>query len=144
MTPLLTVAELAGMLPRSAILPLDADGALDEARILEALKVATGIVVAHLPWLLDASGEVALPLPGQFGDAIRGICADLAMFRLTDAVTSKEDDLKRQAQSIDLLKTIAKERQGGLLGPEYQAAELVDDSLDPTTDRRFYRKGGLI
>jgi len=149
MIPLLSVAELAGMLSRQAVLPVDQNsetGALDEARITEALKVATGVIVTHLPWLLDSvTGEIALPLPAQFADTLRGVCADIAMLRLTDAVTSKEDDLKRQAQSIDLLKTIAKERQGGLLGPEYQAAELVEEDLAAgISDRRFWKKGEML
>lgn len=149
MIPLLSVAEFAGMLSRQAVLPIDPNsetGALDEARITEALKVATGVIVAHLPWMLDTvAGEITLPLPAQFGDSLRGVCADIALIRLTDAVTSKEDDQKRYAQSIDLLKTIAKEHQGGLLGPEYQAAELVEaDETLGIGDNRFWKKGEVI
>jgi phage gp36-like protein len=146
MTPLLSVTELEGMLPRSAVLPLDEAGSLDSARILAALDVATGEIVAYLPWLLDSTtGEVVLPLPAQFSGALRGVCADIALLRLTDAVTSREDDAKRHDQSVALLKTIAAEHQGGLLGPDLQAASIVEPSdAEGIIDRRFFKKGELV
>ncbi len=148
MTPLLSVAELAGMLSRRAVLPLDPEsnaGELDEPRILEALKVATGVIVTHLPWLLDAEtgrSRCLCPL------SLRTPCGCLCRHRharLTDAVTSKEDTLAAQKTSVALLQTIAKERQGGLLGPEYQAAEIVEpNEAEGISDSRFFKKGGLI
>lgn len=146
MTPILSVVEFEQLQARDSVLPLvQGTETLDNARILAALDVATGEIVTYLPWLLDAvTGEVALPLPPQFASALRGICADLALIRLTDIVSSKEDDRNRGAKSYTLLKTIAAEHQGGLLGPEYQGAEIVEEG--PTSgiaDRRFWKKEGL-
>lgn len=144
MTPLLSVEALAARLPPNT-LPVDTERALESGRILLALQEATGVIVTHLPWLLDDSGEVALPLPAQFADALFGVCADLALFRLNDAVSSSEDAREHYKTNIRLLETIARERQGGLLGPEYQAAEIVEPSEEEgIIDRRFWKKGEMF
>lgn len=144
MTPLLSVEALAARLP-ARTLPVDGTGALEAGRILLALQEATGVIVTHLPWLLDAAGEVALPLPAQFADALMGVCADLSLFRLNDAVASSEDTRERYKANLRLLETIARERQGGLLGPEYQAAEIVEPSeVEGIVDYRFWKKGEMF
>jgi phage gp36-like protein len=144
MTPILDAEGLKARLPADT-LPLNSSGELDSSRILLALQEATGVIVAHLPWLLGSDGEVSLPLPAQFAEALYGICADLALYRLSDAVSSSEDGRKRYDANLALLKTIASERQGGLLGPEYQAAEIVEPSEDEgIEDSRFFKKGEMI
>ena len=57
MTPLLSVGELKKRLPPDT-LPVDRDGKLDSVRIEFAIKEATGIIVTHLPWLLDKKGQM--------------------------------------------------------------------------------------
>lgn len=145
MTPLLNVTELASRLPPNT-LPLDpATGELDESRILHALDEATGVIVAYLPWLLGEDGEVALPLPAQFAGALAGICVDLAVFRLLDAVASSEDARKHYETNLRLLETIGREHQGGLEGPDYQAAAIVEPSeSEGIPDRRFWKKGEFV
>lgn len=144
MTPLLSVEALTARLPPNT-LPVNPEGELESGRILLALQEATGVIVTHLPWLLDDAGEVALPLPAQFADALLGVCADLALYRLNDAVSSSEDAREHYKTNIRLLETIARERQGGLLGPEYQAAEIVEPSEEGgIIDRRFWKKGEMF
>jgi len=144
MTPLLSVEALAARLP-ARTLPEDENGALESGRILLALQEATGVILTYLPWLLDGTGEVALPLPAQFADALLGVCADIALFRLTDAVASSEDAREHYKTNIRLLETIAREHQGGLMGPEYQAAEIVEPSEEEgILDYRFFKKGEMI
>jgi phage gp36-like protein len=145
MTPLLSVAELAARLPPNTLPLVVATGGLDENRILLALEEATGVIVAHLPWLLAEGGEVALPLPAQFAGALAGVCVDLAVFRLNDAVTSSEDARKHYETNIRLLETIAREHQGGLVGPDYQAAEIVEPSeSEGIPDSRFWKKREFV
>lgn len=159
---LLTVAELEARLPpKSLPLSQTEEGGLDEERINLALEEATGVIVAHLPWLLaeaseesDASeaslgvsspaGELIEPLPARFADAIRGICVDLARSRLDDSVTSSQDAREMVAQKIKLLETLSREYQGGLAGPEYQGAQLVEGGgVEGAHDVRFFRKGEI-
>jgi phage gp36-like protein len=121
---------------------LDSEGALDKPRILLALREATGIIVAHLPWLLDESGELVDPIPPRFRDAHIGICSDTALYRLTDRVSSHEDDRERYGANMKLLDKIDREFQGGLSGPDYQESSVVEPSEDEgIPDRRFFKKG---
>jgi phage gp36-like protein len=144
MTPLLTAAELEARLPAST-LPLNGEGEPDLPRITLALEEATGIIVAHLPWLLDEAGEVALPVPPRFRDALTGICADTALYRLTDRVSSHEDDRDRYASNMKLLDKIDREFQGGLSGPDFQEASIVEPSEDEgIEDRRYFKKDGPL
>jgi len=141
MNPLLSAAELESRLPPNT-LPLDGEGGLDEGRILLALREATGIIVAHLPWLLDAEGELVDPVPHRFRDALVGICADTALYRLTDRVSSHEDDRDRYSANMKLLDKIDREHQGGLSGPDYQDAAVVIPSVaDGIDDSRYWKKG---
>jgi phage gp36-like protein len=142
MTALMTAAELEARLPADA-LPRNGEGDLDHPRINLALQEATGIIIAHLPWLLDEAGELALPVPSRFAGALAGICADTALYRLTDRVSSHEDDRDRYAANIKLLDTIDREYQGGLSGPGWQGAEIVEPSADEgIDDRRYWKKEG--
>ncbi|MDR1862645.1 MAG: DUF1320 domain-containing protein [Treponema sp.] len=144
MTPLMSVEELEARLPANS-LPLNGDGELDATRITLALQEATGVIVAHLPWLLDAAGEVALPVPPRFADALAGICADTALYRLTDRVSSHEDDRDRYAANMKLLDKIDREYQGGLSGPDYQEAGIVAPSEEEgIDDSRYFKKEGPL
>lgn len=144
MKPLMSVAELAARLPPDT-LPLGADGNLDESRINLALQEATGIIVSHLPWLLDETGEIALPVSPRFYDTLCGICTDTALYRLTDRVSSHEDDRDRYAQNIKLLGKIDVEYQGGLSGPDYQEASVVIPSEENgIPDVRYWKKGEVM
>jgi phage gp36-like protein len=138
----MTAGELEERLPPNT-LPLDAEGGRDDSRITLALREATGVIVAHLPWLLDpGTGDVALPLPPRFADALAGVCADTALYRLTDRVSSHEDDRDRYAANMRLLEKIDREYQGGLSGPDYQGAQIVDEAADEgLDDGRYWRKG---
>lgn len=141
MNSLLLVKELEFRLPPNT-LPLNTEGTLDEQRILLALQEATGIIVAHLPWLLDDMGELVEPIPPRFAEALKGICTDTALYRLTDRVSSHEDDRDRYSANMKLLDKIDREFQGGLSGPDYQEASIVEPSEDEEIeDRRFYKKG---
>jgi phage gp36-like protein len=143
MTPLITVEELEARLPAHT-LPLNDEGGLDEPRILLALQEATGVIVAHLPWLLDDSGELVDPIPPRFKDALIGICTDTALYRLTDRVSSHEDDRDRYTANMKLLDKIDREFQGGLSGPDFQEAGIVEPSEDEgIEDRRYFKKGEL-
>ena len=104
MKSFLTAAELEQRTPRNS-LPLDENGELDTARIDLALSDATGIIVAQLPWLLK-DVELINPIPAQFDAALKGMCADIAVHRLTDTVTSSEDTRDWYKDSIKLLEKI--------------------------------------
>jgi phage gp36-like protein len=144
MTALMTAGELEARLPPRT-LPLGEDGELDTPRIILALQEATGVIVAHLPWLLDENGDLVQPLPPRFADALMGICADTALYRLTDRVSSHEDDRDRYAANMKLLDKIDREFQGGLSGPGIQEASLVDPKTDDSLDDgRFFKKGELL
>jgi phage gp36-like protein len=146
MTPLLSVEELAARFPPNT-LPLGADGeTLDSDRIGLAICEATGVIVTYLPWLLDSTtSDIALPLPAQFADTLLGICADLALYRLTDSVSSSEDSRAHYTSNLKLLDTIGREHQGGLVGPDYQEASIVEpDESAGIPDGRFWKKGGVL
>ncbi len=144
MTPILDVDALEARAP-SMSLPPTVDGQRDDAKILIALKEATGIIVTYLPWLLDEAGEVVQPLPQEFAESLPGICADIALFRLGDKVTSSEDALAKYQASLSLLKKINENRPGGLEGPGYQEASIVTTGGEgePTAER-FWKKGELV
>ena len=136
MNPLMSAADLEIRIP-PRILPLAESGnGLDIPRIEFALQEATGIIVATLPWLLDSSGELVKPIPPRFADALTGICTDIALYRLTDRVTSHEDDRDRYAANMKLLDKIDREYRGGLSGPDLQAAGIVDPEGDDVADSR--------
>ncbi len=143
MRSLLTAAELeqrAGSLS----LPLNAEGNADKVRINIALADATGIIVAQLPWLLDGD-DLIDPIPLQFEGALLGVCADIALNRLTDKVSSGEDQRELYNQSIKLLEKIDREYKGGLSGPDLQEASLViGGGADETTDPRYWKKGKVL
>jgi phage gp36-like protein len=144
MTPLITAAELEARLPANT-LPLNGEGELDLSRINLALEEATGIIVAHLPWLLDEAGELARPVPPRFAGALAGICADTALYRLTDRVSSHEDDRDRYAANMKLLDKIDREFQGGLSGPDFQEASIIEPSEEEgINDRRYFKKDGPL
>ncbi len=143
MKTLLTVEELIKRAGETS-LPLDTDGNIDNERLETALKDASGIIVAHLPWLLEDE-EIIEPIPMQFDSAIKGICSDISLNRLTDTVSSSEDQRALYAQSIKLLEKIDREYKGGLSGPDNQEASVVvaggsDDDKDP----RFWKKGKIL
>ena len=143
MRSLLTVSELQRRAAANS-LPLADDGNLDTERIALALEDATGIIVAQLPWLLQ-DGDIVETVPAQFDSALKSICADIAVHRLTDAVTSSEDTRDWYKDSIKLLEKIDREFKGGLSGPDLQEASLVigggaEDAADP----RYWKKGTII
>ena len=144
MKPLLSVKELESRLPPNT-LPRGAEDGLDEGRILLALQEATGVIVAHLPWLLDEEGELVYPVPARFRDALIGICTDTALYRLTDRVSSHEDDKERFTSNMKLLAKIDVEYRGGLSGPDHQDASLVLPSAeDGIGDWRYWKKEGPL
>jgi phage gp36-like protein len=140
MISLMTAEDLAARVPPRS-LPLGEDGELDIPRITLAVQEATGVIVAHLPWLLDETGALVSPVPPRFEAALIGICTDTALYRLTDRVSSHEDDRDRYAANIKLLEKIDREHQGGLSGPDYQEAGIVKPSDDEgIDDGRYFKK----
>ncbi|MDR0387269.1 MAG: DUF1320 family protein [Treponema sp.] len=145
MIPLITVEQFLSAQDAAAILPLTAEGGPDTARIETALRQATGVIVAHLPWLLDEGeaglpSEISRPVNPQFADALDAVCADLALDRLTDTVTGSENTRNKYKESLALLEKINREYQGGLEGPGYQESEVVVSGEDGIPDGRFFKK----
>ena len=93
MTPLVSIEQfLSRIRPGEPFIPLNDDGEPDAARLEIALSGATGIIVAHLPWLLDKeTDEVALPVNPQFATALDAICTDIACDRMSDIPTGSEN-----------------------------------------------------
>jgi phage gp36-like protein len=144
MTPLLSAGDFLARVPQSAVLPVDGNGEPDTARIETALADATGVIVAHLPWLLDGGGEIALPVKPQFAAALDAICADIALDRLCDTATGSENARNKYQESVSLLKAIDREYQGGLAGPGYRTSETVTpNEAEGIVDGRFFKKGGM-
>jgi phage gp36-like protein len=145
MTPLVSVEQFLSRVSSSVILPLDDTDEPDAVRIEVALTGATGIIVAHLPWLLDKeTGEIARPINPQFADALTAVCADIAIDRMTDVVSGSENTRNRYKESLSLLDKIDREYQGGLSGPDYQEASVIDAAKDSDIDdSRFWQKGGI-
>ena len=143
MKNLLTAAELEKRAQANS-LPLKEDGTLDSERIDIALADAAGIIVAQLPWLLQ-DDEIIDPIPAQFDAALKGICADIAVHRLTDTVTSSEDSRAWYSDSIKLLEKIDREFKGGLSGPDLQEASVVigGGAVD-ADDPRYWKKGKVL
>ena len=114
MIPLVSVQQFLARVSPAAVLPVGEAGEVDQVRVGIALTDATGIIVAHLPWLLDTdTGEIARPLTPQFAYALRGICTDIALYRLTDSVSGSEDARNKHLDTMALLKKITQEYQGG-------------------------------
>ena len=145
MIPLVSAQQFLSRIPQSAIMPVDNDGEPDIVRIEIALQDATGIITANLPWLLDKeTGEIALPVNPQFAHALNSICTDIALYRLTDAVSGSEDAREKYRDNMSLLNKINREHQGGLEGPGLQSSAVVTaNEADGITDGRFFKKGGL-
>jgi phage gp36-like protein len=144
MIPLISVEQFLSMQHASVILPLNGDGEPDAERIETALRQATGVIVAHLPWLLDGAGEISRPVNPQFADALEAVCADLALDRLTDTVTGSENARNKYKESLALLEKINREYQGGLEGPGLQESEVVISGEDGIDDGRFFKKGKVF
>lgn len=143
MNTLLSVDEFV-LRVNPAGLPQDDMGNWHLEKISLALDESVGIIVSHLPWLLEASGEIITPIPAQFAQTLKAVCRDIAVYRLTDMVSSSEDDRKRYESSIALLKTIASEHKGGLYGPDCQTASLIEpNDQEQIADHCFFKKGLL-
>lgn len=144
MIPLVSAGQFLSRAPAGAILPIGEEGQPDAARIETALRQATGVIVAHLPWLLDEAGEIGRPVNPQFSDALEAVCADLVLDRLTDAVTGSENARNKYKESLALLEKINREYQGGLEGPGCQESEVVVSGQDGIPDGRFFKKGRVL
>jgi phage gp36-like protein len=145
MIPLVSVEQFFSRIPQSAIMPNDESGDPDKARVEIALQDATGIITANLPWLLNKeTGEITRPVTPQFADALNSICTDIALYRLTDAVSGSEDAREKYRDNMALLNKINREYQGGLEGPGLQSSAVVTPNSDEgITDDRFFKKGGM-
>jgi len=145
MIPLVSVGQFLLRKPQSVILPTDDLGEPETALIEIALRDATGIITANLPWLLNnKTGEIALPVNPQFADALNSICTDIALYRLTDAVSGSEDAREKYRDNMSLLNKINREYQGGLEGPGLQSSAVVTpNEAEGITDGRFIKKGGM-
>jgi phage gp36-like protein len=141
MTPLVSAEGFLSTLPPSVILPAGEDGGPDTARVEAALRQATGVIAAHLPWLLDGAGEIIRPVNPRFAGALEAACADIALDRLTDTVTGSENARNKYKESLALVEKIGREYQGGLEGPGYQESEIVVSGGDGIPDGRFFKKG---
>jgi phage gp36-like protein len=144
MTPLICPERFLSLQAAPVILPLTAEGDPDAMRIETALRQATGIIVALLPWLLDWTGEIGRPVNSQFADALEAVCADLALDRLTDTVTGSENARNKHKESLALLEKINREYQGGLEGPGCQESEVIISGEGDIPDGRFFKKGKVF
>jgi len=144
MTPLISVEQFLSMQSSTVILPQGEDGEPDAERIEAALRQSTGVIVTHLPWLLDGEGEIKRPVNAQFADALTAICADIALDRMTDTVSGSENARNKYKESLALLEKINREYQGGLEGPGFQGSEVVVSGKDGIQDGRFFKKGGVF
>jgi phage gp36-like protein len=145
MIPLVSVEYFLSRVPPAAVLPAGENGEADEGLVGIGLTDATGIIVTHLPWLLDTdTGEIAQPINPQFADALSGICFDIALYRLTDSVQGSEDSRNKYLDNMALLKKINQEYQGGLEGPGIQAASIVlPNKTEGIPDCRYFKKGRM-
>jgi len=141
MKPMIHAERFLSTLSASVIIPLGENGEPDVARIDAALRQATGVIVSHLPWLLEDAGEIARPVKAQFAAALEAVCADLALDRLTDTATGSENTRNKYKESLALLEKINREHQGGLEGPGFQESEVVVSGEGGIPDGRFFRKG---
>ena len=146
MRTLLSVEELAERVQPNS-LPLDSDGeTLDTKRIEIALADATGIIVAQLPWLLDEeTGDIREVIPPQFDASVRSFCTDIARHKLTDTVSSSEDEREWFKMTMSLIEKIDKEYKGGLSGPGLQESFVVEaDESQGIPETRYFKKGRLF
>ena len=141
MIPLISAEQFLSRVPAAVILPTGEDDRPDAPRIETALRQATGVIVAHLPWLLDKDGGIGRPVNPQFAEALEAVCSDIALDRLTDTVTGSENTRNKYKESLGLLEKINREYQGGLEGPGYQESEIVVSGADGIPDGRFFKKG---
>ena len=144
MNPLISPESFISRKPESAVLPSGEDGKPDAGRIQTALLQAAGIIVAHLPWLLDDAGQIGRPVKPQFACALEAVCADIALDRLSDTVTGSENARNKYKESLALLEKINREYQGGLEGPGFQESEIVVSGKDGIGDGRFFKKGRMF
>jgi len=144
MIPLISVEQFLSIQPSTVILPLDGEGNPDKGRIEIALRQSSGVIVSHLPWLLDRAGEIGRPVNPQFADALEAVCSDMALDRLTDTVTNSENARNKYKESLALLEKINREYQGGLEGPGFQESEVVVSGENGIPDGRFFKKGGVF
>ncbi|MCL2601358.1 MAG: DUF1320 family protein [Treponema sp.] len=145
MKPMLSAEQFISQCSRDMILPSNDDGDVDTVKIETALRGASGVIVARLPWLLNANGEIAEPIPAQFADALLAMCFDFTVYRLTDGVSGSENARNKYNDNMRLLETIDKEYKGGLSGPDNQSAFIVEpNESEGISDRRFWKKGGLV
>lgn len=135
------------------ILPLGENNEVDNKRVMLALEDATGIIVSHLHWLVDENKkELIENIPVKFESALKAICTDIALIRLTDSIASSEDTREQYKASVSLLEKIHvcapvgdKEYKGGLAGPNHQYSEIIDESSDEViTDKRYFKKGRVF
>jgi phage gp36-like protein len=146
MMPLLSAEQFFERVkPGEPFIPQDENGEPDTARVGIALSGATGVIVAHLPWLLDkGTGEIARPVNPQFADALEAVCADIAADRMGDPVTGSENTRNRYKESLALLEKIDREYKGGLTGPGLLESCVVEaDGAEGIADGRFFKKGGM-
>lgn len=146
MRTLITVDELEERLP-TGTLPLAPDSdKIDTRRIEIGLHDATGIIVAQLPWLLDEeTGDIVEQIPPQFENAIRSFCSDIARHKLTDTVTSSEDEREWFKMTMQLIDKIDKEYKGGISGPNEKESFVVEaDESQGIPETRFFKKGRLF
>ena len=146
MKTLLSVEGLAERVQPNS-LPLDSDGeTLDTKRIEIALTDATGIIVAQLPWLLDEeTGDIREVISPQFDAAVRSFCTDIARHKLTDTVSSSEDEREWFKMTMSLIEKIDKEYKGGLSGPGLQESFVVEaDESQGIPETRYFKKGRLF
>ena len=83
-------------------LPLLADGAVDTARIEQALTDAGAACRALLPDDLaggDGQPLAAAAIDPRVGDALPGIVCDIARFRLADGATGASESVTEQYQA---------------------------------------------
>lgn len=147
MTPILSVEQfLEHVKSDEPFIPITVDGEPDAARIEIALQGATGVIVAHLPWLLDKeTGEIAQPIKAQFVDAVKAICSDIAVDRMSDVVSGSESTRNKYKESLALLEKIDREYQGGLSGPGLLESCVVEpNEAEGIRDGRFFKKGGAF
>ena len=127
MTLLLSV-EVYKARSETASLPLNEQGQPDDSRIESALREATGLILMHCPFLLDASGDLVSPLPPQFADGLRAVARDLAAHRMANALRDSEDARLSYRESIQTLRQINEREQGTLATPAEQLCEIFDDA----------------
>lgn len=110
-----------------AALSSPSTGEFDQVRVEAALRDATGIIVMHCPFLLGADGELLEPLPAQFAEGLRAVCADIAVMRLSDTLRGSEEAQSAYKASIRMLERINEQQSQTLAVPAEQTAELVGD-----------------